>query len=84
MRGVMGMLAVVAGRRMVRVRGVGWMLVVLRVGGRVVVVVVVVRRGVLGNLAVLRMVNRTLVLGLYRVGRLRRVVQVGGVGLVGY
>lgn len=55
------------------------MLVVLRVGGRLVVVVVVVRRGVLGDLAVLG-VGRV---ELHCVCRLCCVMQVGGVGLVG-
>lgn len=58
------------------------MLVVLRVGRGVVVVVVVVRRRVLWDLAVLGMV--TVVLGLNCVFYLCCVVQVGRVGLVGY
>lgn len=55
---------------------------VLRVGRGVVVVVVVIRRGVLWDLAVLGMV--AVVLGLCCVYRLCCVVQVGRVGLVGY
>lgn len=57
------------------------MLVVLRVGRRVKVVVVVVRRRVLWDLAVLGMV--TLVLGRHSMC-LCCVVEVGWVGLVGY
>lgn len=65
------------------VRGVGRVLVVLRVRRRVVVVVVVVRRRVLWGRAVLG------VMGVVRGRRhvlccLRRVVQVGRVGLVRY
>lgn len=56
------------------------MLVVLRVGRRVVVVVVVVRRGVLRDLAVLGVVT----VELHRVRYLCCVVQVGRVDLVGY
>lgn len=84
-RGVMGMLAVVAVLRvgvLVRVRGVGRVLVVLRVGRGVVVVVVVVRRWILRDLAVLGVV--TVELGLHCVCYLCCVVQVGRVGLVGY
>lgn len=58
------------------------MLVVLRVGRGVVMVVVVVRRRVLWDLAVLGMV--TVELGLHCVCYLCCVVQVGRVGLVGY
>lgn len=76
---VMGMLAVVA---VLWVRGVGRVLVELREGGRVVVVVVVVGRWVLRDLAVVGMV--TVVLGLHWVCDLCCVVQVGRVGLVGY
>lgn len=85
MLGVMGMLTVVAVlwvRVLVRVRGVRRELVELRVGGRVVVVVVVVGRWILGDLAVVGMV--TVVLGLHCVCDLCCVVQVGRVGLVGY
>lgn len=57
------------------------MLVELRVGGRVVVVVVVVGRRVLRDLAVVGMV--TVVRGLHRVRDLCCVVQVSRVGLVG-
>lgn len=62
------------------VRGVGWVLVVLRVGRGVVVVVVVVRRGILWDLAVLGMVT----VMLHCVHGLRRVMQVGRMGLVRY
>lgn len=80
---VMRMLAVVRVRRGVRGGGRGavsrvlrLVVGILRVGRRVVVVVVVIGRGVLGNL-------RT-VLGVVAVVlRLRRVVQVSGVRLVG-
>lgn len=58
------------------------MLVVLRVGRGVVVVMVVVRRRVLWDFAVLGMV--TMELGLHCVRYLCCVVQVGRVGLVGY
>lgn len=81
-RRVVGMLTVVAVlwvRVLVRVSRV---LVELRVGGRVVVVVVVVGRWILRDLAVVGMV--TVVLGLHRVCDLCCVVQVGRVGLVGY
>ena len=83
--GVMGMLAVMAVLRvavLVCVRGVGRVLVVLRVGRGVVVVVVVVRRRVLWDLAVVGVV--AMVLGLRWVCYLCCVVQVGRVGLVGY
>lgn len=64
------------------VRGVGRVLVVLRVGRGVVVVVVVVRRRVLRDLAVVGVV--AVVWGRPCVYRLCCVVQVGGVGLVRY
>lgn len=79
------MLAVMAVLRvavLVCVRGVGRVLVVLRVGRGVVVVVVVVRRRVLWDLAVVGVV--AVVLGLRWVCYLCCVVQVGRVGLVGY
>lgn len=62
-------------RMLVRVGAIAWVLVVLCVGGRVVMMMVVVRRWVLRHLAVLRVMR--VVLGLCRV------VQVGRVGFVG-
>lgn len=80
---VVRVLAVVAVLRMRgRVRGVGRVQVVLRVRRRVVVVVVVVRRGVLRGRTVLGVV--AVVLGLHHVCCLCRVVQVGRMGLVRY
>lgn len=81
---VVRVLAVVAVLRVRgRVRGVSRVLVVLRVRRRVVVVVVVVRGRVLWGRAVLRVVG--MVWGLRHVlCCLRRVVQVGRVGLVRY
>lgn len=67
---------------LVCMRGVGRVLVVLRVGRGVVVVVVVVGRRVLWDLAEVGMV--AVELGLHCMCYLCCVVQVGRVGLVGY
>lgn len=80
---VLAVMAVLRVAVLVRGRpgGVRRVLVVVRVGRRVVVVVVVVGRRVLGHLAVVGVV--AVELSLHRVHHLCRVVQVGGVGLVG-